>query len=611
MAAALGGALLWDLPTLSYAAVSHDESDELVHNLADARVADLVPRQTGSQSPVLINRARALYERTAPLRENRAISYLLGLATVTLALLAHFLLANQLLGFPFLTFFPAIIITSFICGWRAGAVAAIFSGFAVRYLIIDRNFYSVRITMLSTWVGYTLYVVAVVIVLAMVSFMHAAFRDFAESEAKRTRLNEELESRVRERTVALEEANQRLRDEAASLAAAEDRIRQMQKMEAVGQLTGGIAHDFNNMLAVIVGSLDIARRQLPVDLAKSARFMANALEAAQRGAQLTARLLAFSRQQPLDPRPLDANKLVRETCELLRRSLGENIRLQTELVESSWRVFADASQLESAVINLCVNSRDAMPEGGRLTLETANAHLDARDAAANMDVRPGEYVSLAVSDTGSGMSPDVLARAFDPFYTTKTTGKGTGLGLSQVYGFVKQSGGHVKLESELGKGTTVRIYLPRHLGTEESVAAAPREAQPATGNQETILVVEDEERVRSMTVEALRTLGYRVVSAAGGEQALGMLDGGGQPLHMLFTDMVMPGMSGRALADRIKALQPHVKVLYTTGYTGDAVAGNGAFDHKGAFLAKPFTVDQLAVKIRATLDAAFETHASH
>jgi CheY-like chemotaxis protein len=184
------------------------------------------------------------------------------------------------------------------------------------------------------------------------------------------------------------------------------------------------------------------------------------------------------------------------------------------------------------------------------------------------------------------------------------------LGLSQVYGFVKQSGGHVKLESQPGKGTTVRIYLPRHLGTEESVAAAPREAQPAAGNQETILVVEDEERVRSMTVEALRTLGYRVVSAAGGEQALGMLDGG-QPLHMLFTDMVMPGMNGRALADRIKALQPHVKVLYTTGYTGDAVAENGDFDHKGAFLAKPFTVDQLAVKIRATLDAAFETHSSH
>jgi CheY-like chemotaxis protein len=208
------------------------------------------------------------------------------------------------------------------------------------------------------------------------------------------------------------------------------------------------------------------------------------------------------------------------------------------------------------------------------------------------------------------MSPQVLARAFDPFYTTKTTGKGTGLGLSQVYGFVKQSGGHVKLESELGKGTTVRIYLPRHLGTEESsVAAAPREALPAAGKQETILVVEDEERVRSMTVEALRTLGYRVVSAAGGEQALDMLDGG-EPLHMLFTDVVMPGMSGRTLADRIKALQPQVKVLYTTGYRGDAIAEDGDIDCRGAFLAKPFTVDQLAVKIRATLDT-FETHTSH
>ena len=446
--------------------------------------------------------------------------------------------------------------------------------------------------------GFAMYAFAVLIILTAVGAMHLAFRDFAQSEKQREHLNEELEIRVRERTEALEAANQRLRDEAASRAAAEAQIRQMQKMEAVGQLTGGVAHDFNNMLAIVVGSLDIAKRHLHTDAAKAEHFIANAMEGAQRGAQLTSRLLAFARRQPLDARALDANALVSEMSELLRRTLGAGIRLDTVLAGNLWTTFVDASQLESAVINLCVNSRDAMPEGGRLTLETANAHLDARDAAAIMDVRPGEYVSLAVSDTGSGMSPDVLARAFDPFYTTKTTGKGTGLGLSQVYGFVKQSGGHVKLESEPGKGTTVRIYLPRHLGTEESAAAAPREAQPAAGNQETILVVEDEERVRSMTVEALRTLGYRVVSAAGGEQALGMLDGG-QPLHMLFTDMVMPGMNGRALADRIKALQPHVKVLYTTGYPGDAVAENGDFDHKGALLAKPFTVDQLAVKIRA------------
>jgi signal transduction histidine kinase len=564
--------------------------------LPDDRVAApyLVPL-----SPV-INRARALYERTAPLRENRTTSYVFALATVALALLARFFLADQLVGFPFLIFFPAIIITSFICGWRAGAVAAVFGGFAARYMIIDRNFDAVRLTLVSTWVGFALYALAVVIVLAMVSFMHAAFRDFAESENKRTRLNEELESRVRERTVALEEANQRLRDEAASLTVAEERIRQMQKMEAVGQLTGGIAHDFNNMLAVIVGSLDIAKRQLPLDMAKSARFMANALEAAQRGAQLTARLLAFSRQQPLDPQPLDANKLVRGTCELLLRSLGENIRLQTELVESSWRVFADASQLESALVNLCVNSRDSMPEGGSLILRTTNATLGA-DAAAGIDVRPGEYMALAVSDTGCGMSPEVVARAFDPFYTTKAPGQGTGLGLSQVYGFVKQSGGHISIESMPGIGTTVTIFLPRYVGSDPVEQAAPKITPTVSGNREVILVVEDEDRVRTMTVEALRTLGYEVIAVSGPQAALDELSLIPH-LHLLLTDVVMPGMNGPALADRVTALRPSVKVLYTTGYSQNAVLGPALLDHGAGLLPKPFTIDQLMIKVRQALD---------
>jgi signal transduction histidine kinase/ActR/RegA family two-component response regulator len=559
---------------------------------------------------MLINRARDFYERTATLRENRFAGYAFAMATVALALLARFMLAGHSGVFPFLTFIPAILLTSFICGWHAGAVAAILGAATRWYFIAPVPVAVAGVSTPPSALGFGMYAFAVIVILASVAVMHLAFRDFAQSEKQRKHLNEELENRVRERTEALEAANQRLRDEAASRAAAEAQIRQMQKMEAVGQLTGGVAHDFNNMLAIVVGSLDIAKRHLHTDGAKAERFIVNAMEGAQLGAQLTSRLLAFARQQPLDSRALDANALVSEMSELLQRTLGAAIRLDTVLAGNLWKTFVDASQLESAVINLCVNSRDAMPEGGCLTLETANAHLDERDAAANMDVRPGKYVCLAVTDTGSGMSPDVLARAFDPFYTTKSTGKGTGLGLSQVYGFVKQSGGHVKLESELGKGTTVRIYLPRHLGTEESVAAAPREAEPAAGNQETILVVEDEERVRSMTVEALRTLGYRVVSAAGGEQALDMLDGG-EPLHMLFTDMVMPGMSGRTLADRIKTLQPHVKVLYTTGYTGGAVAEDGDFDRKAAFLAKPFTVDQLAVKIRATLDAAFETHSAH
>jgi signal transduction histidine kinase len=548
---------------------------------------------------MLIKSARAFYERTAALRENRTTSYLFGLASVALSLLARFLLANQLVGFPFLTFFPAILLTSFICGWRAGAVAALFGGFAGRFFFAGGSLVPIRIAVTSSWVGYALYGFAVVVVLGLVGSMHMAFRDFAESEDRRKRLNQELESRVRERTVALEEANQRLRDEAASLATAEARIRQMQKMEAVGQLTGGIAHDFNNMLAVIVGSLDIARRQMHADPAKSERFIANALEGAQRGAQLTSRLLAFSRQQPLDPRSLDVNELVYGTSELLRRSLGESIRLETVLADGLWKVFADAPQLESSLVNLCVNGRDAMPEGGSLTLRTGNVRFDHSHTAAGVE-QPGDYVAITVSDTGCGMSAEVLARAFDPFYTTKAPGQGTGLGLSQVYGFVKQSGGHVNIDSHPGTGTTVSIYLPQYSGSgEDEPAVAAKLSAVAAGNREVILVVEDEERVRTMTVEALRDLGYEVFSASGPQAALDEIDSIPQ-LHLVFTDIVMPGMNGPALVDHIKALRPSVKVLYTTGYARNAIIGDGVLERE-AVLPKPFTIEQLMHKIRQTL----------
>jgi CheY-like chemotaxis protein len=326
------------------------------------------------------------------------------------------------------------------------------------------------------------------------------------------------------------------------------------------------------------------------------------MEGAQRGAQLTSRLLAFSRQQPLEPRPLDVNALVRDMSDLLRRSIGENICLDTVLNPDVWRTYADASQLESAVINLCVNSRDAMPEGGALTLRTANASLDAAYSASNVDARAGDYVLIEVADTGAGMSPEVLARAFDPFYTTKSTGKGTGLGLSQVYGFVKQSEGHVRIDSSIGEGTTVRIYLPRYSGAAEPAAAVLREPQAPRSNDELVLVVEDEERVRNMTVEALRNLGYSVMSAAGPEQALEIVEKGTIP-ELLFTDVVMPGMNGRVLADRIKEKMPGLKVLYTTGYAPGTAIYDGILDRNWAFLPKPFTIDQLAAKIRGALDA--------
>jgi signal transduction histidine kinase/CheY-like chemotaxis protein len=553
---------------------------------------------------MLTSRAREFYERTAMLRDNRAAGYAFALATVALALLARFLLAGQIGGFPFLTFIPAILLTSFLCGWRAGAVAAVLGAAARSYFYVPVPPDAATLAAAAaspSLLGLSMYSFAVLVILALVAAMHQAFRDFAASEALRKKLNALLELRVRERTLELEGANQRLRDEAASRAAAEAQIRQLQKMEAIGQLTGGIAHDFNNMLAIVVGSIDIAKRHLRTDRDKAERFIANAMEGAQRGAQLTSRLLAFSRQQPLDPRPLDVNELVREMSDLLRRSIGENIRFETVLGAELWRTFIDASQLGSAVINLCVNSRDAMPDGGQIGVETANTCLDEEYAAANVDARPGDYVAITVTDTGSGMSPEVLARAFDPFYTTKSTGKGTGLGLSQVYGFVKQSDGHVKIESTVGKGTTVRMLLPRYDGALQPVAAAPRDTQPVRANHETVLVVEDEDRVRSMTVEALKNLGYSVVAASGPEQAIDLLESGATP-QLLFTDVVMPGMNGPALADRIKDKRPDIKVLYTTGYTRGAALYDGILDRGAAFLPKPFTVDQLAAKIRSTLD---------
>jgi len=555
---------------------------------------------------MLTSTARQFYERTTPLRDNRAFGYVFGLATVALALLARFLLAGQIGGFPFLTFIPAILLTSFICGWRAGALAAILGGAARWYFYVPVPLNAPTLqtaTGAPSLLGFSMYGIAVLVILTLVAAMHQAYRDFAGSEALRKQLNALLEERVRERTVELEQMNQRLRDEAASRAAAEAQIRQLQKMEAVGQLTGGIAHDFNNMLAIVVGSLDIAKRHLASDLGKAERFIGNALEGAQRGAQLTSHLLAFARQQPLEPRALDVNELVRDMSDLLRRSIGENIRLETVLGAELWPTYVDASQLGSAVINLCVNSRDAMPDGGKITIETANGRLDPTDAAGNVDARPGDYVSLAVSDTGSGMTPEVLARAFDPFYTTKRPGKGTGLGLSQVYGFVKQSGGHVAIESALGKGTTVRVFLPRHHGAPQPRPEAARDAQPVLANHETVLVVEDEDQVRSMTVEALKDLGYSVIAASGPEHAIDLLGGGMTP-DLLFTDVVMPGMNGRALADRIREQRPSIRVLYTTGYTRAAALHEGILDRSAAFLPKPFTVDQLASKVRHTLDGS-------
>ncbi len=418
----------------------------------------------------------------------------------------------------------------------------------------------------------------------------AAAREVAErrrAEEALQALNNTLEARVL--------------DEVYARSKVEEQLRQVQKMEAVGQLTGGIAHDFNNMLAVIIGGLSLLKRKLARGESDVERFVDAAIDSAQRAATLTQRLLAFSRQQPLSPEPLVVNRLVAGMSELLARTLGEHVKVETVLAAGLWQVKADPAQLENAILNLAVNARDAMPGGGRLTIETLNAFVDDR-YAREYAIESGQYVLIAVADTGAGMTPEVIAKAFDPFFTTKGAGKGTGLGLSQVYGFVRQSGGHVKIYSEIGVGTSVKIYLPRHHGEPATAEEARQVAGIHRGlRSEVVLVVEDDERVRALSVEALKELGYSVVEASGPAQALRMLDEG-QEATLLFTDVVMPDMSGRELADRAREKRPGLRVLYTTGYTRNAIVHNGMLDPGTSLLTKPFSFEELAAKVRKILD---------
>jgi PAS domain S-box-containing protein len=395
------------------------------------------------------------------------------------------------------------------------------------------------------------------------------------------------------------------KEAAIELAAAQEALRQSQKMEAVGQLTGGIAHDFNNMLAVVIGSLELLARRLSPDDARALRYVDAATDAARRAALLTQRLLAFSRQQPLQPAPIEVNKLVASMSDLLRHSIGADIRLETILAGGLWRTYADPNQLENVVLNLAINARDAMPGGGRLTIETQNADLDDRYVAAHPGLTAGHYVLIAITDTGSGMPPEVIERAFDPFFTTKAVGKGTGLGLSQVYGFVKQTGGHVKIYSEVGQGTTIKIYLPRlRSGTkaDEAEGDAPRRALLLGDDREVILVVEDEPAVRQISVDALEELGYRVLEADGAQPALESLRSHPE-IVLLFTDVVMPDVNGARLADEARQIRPDLKILFTTGYTRNAVVHNGVLDDGVDLISKPFTIEQLSAKLRAVIDA--------
>ncbi len=382
---------------------------------------------------------------------------------------------------------------------------------------------------------------------------------------------------------------------------AESQLRQSQKMQALGQLTGGIAHDFNNMLGVIIGAHDLILRRIRKGDFGIERFVEAAANAAQRAAVLTQRLLAYARQQPLAPQTIDANKMIASMSELLRSTLDEQVQIETVTAAGLWQTHADAQQLESAILNIAINARDAMPEGGKLTIETANAYLDEAYVRQNPEVEPGQFVLIAITDTGAGMSAETAARVFDPFFTTKPTGKGTGLGLSQVYGFVKQSHGHIKIYSEPGAGTTVKIYLPRQIGL--SAETKPLASEPArTGDRgEIILVVEDDLYMRRLTSETLHELGYTVFDSENAANALAILDR--EPdIKLLFTDVVMPDTNGKKLADEALRRRPGLKVLFTTGYTANAVVHGGVLDAGVNFISKPFTLDQLAAKVRAVLD---------
>ncbi|USJ27010.1 response regulator [Ensifer adhaerens] len=401
-------------------------------------------------------------------------------------------------------------------------------------------------------------------------------------------LNETLEQRVEERTAALVQA--------------EDALRQAQKMEAVGQLTGGLAHDFNNILAGISGSLDLMKTRLAQGrVGEIDRYMTGAQGAVKRAAGLTQRLLAFSRRQTLDPKPSDINRIVAGMQDLISRSVGPGVAVETVGAGGLWTAFVDVGQLENALLNLCINARDAMPDGGRLTIETGNRWLDER-AAAQRGLPPGQYVSLCVSDTGTGMSPDVVARAFDPFFTTKPIGQGTGLGLSMVYGFAGQSGGAVRIYSEVGKGTMICIYLPRHAAEDHS-SDIPADAGPAPAatGVHTILVVDDEPLVRMVAVEILEELGYEVLEASDGPSALKMLDA--RPtIDLLVTDVGLPnGMNGRQLADAVRVQRPGLNVLFVTGYAENAVLNHGHLDHGMEVVTKPFTADVLARRVESLI----------
>ena len=426
---------------------------------------------------------------------------------------------------------------------------------------------------------------------------------FVRDVAERTRDAVERRRVERELSQLTASLEQQVEERTAELMTAESHLRQAQKMEAVGQLTGGLAHDFNNMLTGISGAIEMMQVRIHQGrIGELDRYANAALGAARRAAALTHRLLAFSRRQTLDPKPTDINRLIDGLRDLIQRTVGPGITIEVVGAGGLWPAMVDPNQLENALLNLCINARDAMPDGGRITIETANRWLDAR-AARERDLEPGQYLSLCVTDTGTGMTPEVQARAFDPFYTTKPMGEGTGLGLSMIYGFARQSGGQVRIYSELGQGTTMCIYLPRHYGEADDEAETALAVPAAAGEgRHTVMVVDDEPTIRMLVVEILEEMGHTVLEAGDGAAAMRLLATGAH-VDLLVTDVGLPGqMNGRQVADAALALLPQLKVLFITGYAENAVIGNGPLGPNMALVTKPFAMDVIADRIRTILE---------
>ena len=394
------------------------------------------------------------------------------------------------------------------------------------------------------------------------------------------------------------------REAQAALEAAKDQLAASQKMEAIGQLSGGIAHDFNNLMMIVMGNLESAQRQgTAAQNPNLTRSLSNAMRGAQRAAALTSRLLAFSRRQPLDPKPLDVNRFLSGAAEFMQRSLGETISIESVGSAGLWQIEVDVNHLEAALLNLAINSRDAMPGGGKLTIEATNVHLDEEYCRLNPEARPGQCVLICVTDDGEGMAPDILARAFEPFFTTKEPGQGTGLGLSQVYGFVKQSGGHLKIYSEVGEGTTARLYFPRYASVITEASTDDQEKRPHADQGETILLVEDDNELRNYLFETLHALEYRVLTAANGEEALRIIQRRNLRIDLLLTDVVMPVMNGRELAVQAQLERPNLKIVYMTGYSRNAVVHQGRLKEGVELLQKPISQSALAARLRDCLDS--------